>query len=229
MLKAQLFDPQIYVILQPSKLSFWLYMGSAAAWFIVYAVTLYYIFKQKFVQIPAFAVALNVGWEFAWTALPHAINSKWLWYMWIPGVMIDCYLFYSILRYGMKQSFPQPMVAHFKTIMTFTLVGFGLFFFWFAADGYDLPMGVLSAMVYSVVMAAWFVDMEFRLDEKIWLSSTIGWAKMAGDLFLSAYCFATNPNRYSFLYMGLLCLVYDVIYIYRVYYRTRNPSVQPPA
>jgi hypothetical protein len=73
-------------------------------WVIVYFIYIRNIIKLKFIEIPVFAAASNLGWEFIWGFIPPPTDMGlllvWAYRGWF---LIDIFIFYGVLRYGTKQ------------------------------------------------------------------------------------------------------------------------------
>jgi hypothetical protein len=167
--------------------------GMAAAgdllWLVTYLVAIWIGFKHKTYAIPLLAVALNVTWEFLYTAiypsdsrLSLILHSAWL--------IIDLVIVFQLYRYGRREQRHAVIRNHYPLILTLTLaaclvfqVSFDRFFYRIAM--FPMVGGTGMAFMMNLVMSALFIWMLLERENLRGISRTIAWTKMIGTALIS--------------------------------------------
>ena len=232
----------------------WLVGGSAlvmfAAWTACYVVSLRQAKRDASYSFPIINVALNLGWEvvFAFALigpLPRFyFPLQWGHLLWVA---VDCMNVSQILRYGRNVQASAFTKKWFLPIVlgTFALAGPASYFFILYTG--DI-MGVNSAMIFDVVMAALFINLFANRPNLRGLSFSGGVFRLVGDVasfvFLAlwwpaqfengifatceapAYVGIAEPRSYLFLYgMYVAATVLDALYVGLLFVRRRERAL----
>jgi hypothetical protein len=220
----------------------WLIGGAAfimfAAWTACYVVIFKQCRRDETYGFPIVNVALNLGWEavFAFALLGPLprfyFPLQWGHLLWVVFDLFNVYLIFKFGR-GVQQSTFTRRYFYPIVIATFALAMPACFvFIQYTRD----VMGVSSAMIIDVVMAALFINLFANRLNLSGLSYAGGWFRLVGDvasfvfLFLwwpaqfesgvfatcqaDAYLNVPEPRSYLFLNaMYVSATILDVLYI----------------
>ena len=190
-------------------------------WVIVYIIIIQKIRKIQFIEIPMIAICANFAWEFLWSWV--FTTNMGLLYVWGYRIwfFLDCFIVYSIFRYGYKQLVSMP-----KSFANGIMIG-GLaacfFMLYFYIKIYDAPishMGAYSGYVLSVLMSALFISLLIRKNDITLFSEVNAWLKFLGTLLVTVFCFM-HFTDWFLLSMGVVTAVLDVFYL-TFYYRIKQ-------
>ncbi len=195
-----------------------LFVAGCVFWIFIYVIYIKEIRNKQYVEIPLIVVCLNIAWEFIWSFpfgssvgnyLGTALQAGYT--MWF---ILDCFIFWGILKYGYKQ-FQNPFFRdNSKTIAVFTAF-FGLIFFYtFNLAGYDTEIGTISAYLDNIMISALYVFSFIDSKNKSLFSYKIAWYKMLGTGLISvALVWHWNTNYFLILTTSVVLLL-DIYYIY---------------
>ncbi|MCG6942449.1 MAG: hypothetical protein LJE69_14510 [Thiohalocapsa sp.] len=205
--------------MQPVSFPTFLTVLSGVCWTLVYIDGIRLGFKQHTYAMPFWALALNIAWEFlhaalgyqhAGLALQTVINGVW--------ALFDVGILYTYLRYGRKW-FPKDLPA--GAFILWTLLG--LTTAAVVQYGFVVELGLVAGRAYAaflqnLLMSVLFIGMFAQRAGSEGQSLTIAVNKWVGTLaptilfgVVGAKGF-DGPNRFI-LAIGLLCSVFDLIYI----------------
>jgi len=188
---------------------------AALYWVWVYIVVIQDISKYKFIGIPVLAVCANFAWEFLWSTKYYTNMGalfEWGYRAWF---VLDIYIFYSVIRYGVIQFSLPWFKKNFVTVILFT------FACWVAGiyaltSQYADPIGAVSAYLVNAHMSALYIFLILQFPNERSLSVSTAWHKMLGTALTSVFCFWVFPDQYFMLTMATITFVLDMTYIYLV-------------
>ena len=122
-------------------------------WVVAYAVLVWEILKKKYVEMPAYIACANIGWEFVWSFFYHPDTGALFSLSYQAAFLLDCFIFYSMLRYGMKQPMTMMVRDHFKTLCFLNLIFWIFFSYYYMAGGYDTAIGANSGYIINVPLS----------------------------------------------------------------------------
>ncbi|MFD2573185.1 hypothetical protein ACFSUS_21260 [Spirosoma soli] len=191
-------------------------------WVVAYAVLIWNIRQKKFVEMPAYVACANIGWEFVWsfiyqpdTGLLYALSYQ-------AAFLLDCYIFYSLLRYGTKQPMAKGLQHHFRLFCLFNF-GFWIFFcYFYKNEGFDTAIGANSGYIINVILSIQCVMLLLQTHDTQQFSKVLAIAKMLGTGLISASMFVLYPTNHFVQFLGATCLVVDNVYIYLLWTRHRT-------
>jgi hypothetical protein len=206
-----------------------IFFGSGCVlWIVAYAFTIKNIVREKFIEIPLIAVCGNIAWEFLWSwVFVNNMGSLFVW-GYRTWFFLDCFITYSLFRYGYKQITNPSLRSWAKPIIVFTSICW-LFIFYFYIKNYDAPlsgMGIYSGIMLNVVMSALYISLYFNLNNRSLFSAPIAWSKGVGTLLISVFSFLHFTDGFL-LSLCVINAVLDGVYIYIVLAKKHEKQLQP--
>lgn len=186
---------------------------SGICWSIVYIELIRGGFKYKTYVMPLFALGLNLAWELLYSVddllLGAASVQGWVNLVWAG---LDLIIAYTYLKYG-KKYFPEKAQKYFIPFSILVFVTCFIFQFAFYFNFNSILASQYSAFVQNAAMSIMFVVMLFQRDSTGGQSMIMAFAKCIGTLVPSILGgFLESFNSFIIL-TGLICLVFDIIYI----------------
>jgi len=204
-----------------------LYGVGCFGWVIFYAVVVREIIRKKFVEIPAPSVVTNISWEFVWSFLfspDMGLVFVWGYRVWF---ILDIFITYSLFRYGDKQVNNPLLKKYFRPAVAFGIPVWILGIYFFVAQGFDTPTGLISGYVLNVIIAALYILLVLRHPNMGDFSDLVAWSKMLGTALASVFCFWVLADKKLLLVMCVACFALDTSYIAVVRWRRNHPDVLP--
>lgn len=190
---------------------------SGIAWTVVYIELIRRGFKEKACGMPLFALTLNLAWEWI-----YGIDGLFVSKSFIPAQSVaniawavcDILVLATWLKFG-KQSMPERVKQYFIPY-TLLALGFGFamqFAFYFNCETVELA-SIYSAFAQNAAMSVLFLAQLFRREDTKAQSASIAVGKWLGTLTPTIYGQINgNPVAGYILLTGIVCCVFDVIYI----------------
>ena len=192
---------------------------SGLCWTIVYIDGIRLGFKHKSYAIPFFALALNLAWE-----LIHAIRGlaigpdlqtiiNCIWFLFDVGIL------WTYLKFG-KKYFPPNIPQRWFGVWTILgLVTAVIVEFAFVREFDPFVGGAYAAFLQNLLMSVLFITMLVRRGSREGQSFLIATSKWLGTLAPTILFGVIGSGTFhgpSFLVLvlGLLCSLFDLIYIY---------------
>lgn len=188
-------------------------------WVVAYVILVLEIRRKKFVEMPAYVAGANIGWEFVWSFIYHPNTGLLYALSYQAAFFLDCYIFYSTLRYGTKQFIHPELTRYFKL---FCLVNFGfwvLFCYVHRNEGYDTHNGANSGYIINVILSLQCLFLLLQTKDTSLFSMGLAWSKMLGTAFITVSLFFFFPDNRFVQLLGLSCFVMDNAYIYSLWRR----------
>lgn len=188
-------------------------------WVITYVVLIREIRRKKFVEMPAYVAGANIGWEFVWSFIYHPNTGLLYALSYQAAFVLDCYIFYSVLRYGTKQPIHPEMIKYFRV---FCLVNFGfwiLFCFFYRNEGYDTLNGANSGYIINVILSLQCLFMLLQTKDTARFSMLLAVSRTLGTALISVSLFFFFPQNQFVQMLGIACFVMDSAYVYVLWRR----------
>jgi hypothetical protein len=185
-------------------------------WVVAYAILVLEIRKKKFVEMPAYVAGANIGWEFVWSFIYHPNTGLLFSLSYQAAFLLDCFIFYSVLRYGTKQ----PMNSETKKL--FSLINFAfwiLFSYTYMNEGYDTMIGANSGYIINVILSMQCVFLLFQTKDTAKFSMLLAWSRMLGTGLITISMFIFYPENQFVQLLGVSCFVLDNVFIYILWKR----------
>jgi hypothetical protein len=196
---------------------------SGLCWTLVYIEGIRVGLRDRSYAIPFYALALNLSWELLHTYfgfrsridLQTIINAVWF--------LFDVGILYTYFRHG-KKYFPANLAYWFlpwSILGLFTAFGVE---YAFVREFGTFSGGAYAAFLQNLLMSVLFIGMLVRRGSTEGQSLTIAVSKWLGTLAPTIAFGMIGGPKPLILIVGLLCSVFDLIYIWMV---ARWSSFQP--
>lgn len=189
---------------------------SGLCWTLVYIEGIRLGIKHHSYAIPFYALALNLEWELlhSYLGLRNAFDLQTIinivWFVFDVGIL------YTYLRYG-KKYFPLSFARWFVPWSCLALVTAFLVEYAFVREFGASAGGAYAAFLQNLLMSILFIAMLARRGNSEGQSLTIAVSKWIGTLaptiVFGLIGGRSGPN-YFILIIGILCTVFDLIYIW---------------
>lgn len=204
---------------------------SGITWTIVYIELIRKGFKEKACGMPLFALTLNLAWELIYAIDGLFISKSFILVQSIANVVwafFDIFILITWFLYG-RQYMNEKSKKYFipYTILAIIVAFTMQFAFYFSCSTSEIA-SIYSAYAQNVLMSIMFVAMLFKQDNTKAQSLTIAISKWIGTLTPTIYgaIYAVDLGlNYYVLLTGILCSVFDLIYIYFLYKFNKNGKV----
>lgn len=183
-------------------------------WVVAYVVLVYEIRKKKFVEMPAYVAGANLGWEFIWSTFFHPTTGLLYALSYIAAFLLDCYIFYNVLKYGTKQPMSDEVRKNFKYFAVANLGFWILFSYFYRQEGFDTTIGSNSGYIINVILSLQCLAMLLQVKNTENFSLLLGWSKMLGTGLISVSMFIFYPENSFVQLLGVSCFILDSLYIY---------------
>lgn len=188
-------------------------------WVITYVVLIREIRQKKFVEMPAYVAGANIGWEFVWSFIYHPNTGLLYALSYQAAFFLDCYIFYSVLRYGTKQPIHPEMVKYFKAFCFINFAFWILFCYVHRNEGYDTHNGANSGYIINVILSLQCLFLLLQTKDTSRFSMLLAWSRGLGTAFITVSLFFFFPENQFVQLLGLSCFVMDSAYVYFLWQR----------
>jgi hypothetical protein len=211
-----------------SELELFFYLGGFLLWGVAYGLLVVRIPRQRFVEIPFFAVCGNVTWEFLWGFVwkVEMLGETLQWFYRL-GCVLDLGILAFLFRYGAKQVTLPVLRRHFHWLVVCSLAGWIAFYWTFRGQGYDLPLGSNSAYVVNVVMSILYIGLILRMRDTALFSIDIGLLKGIGTGMVTVFVFLAYPENRFVQTLGVITALLDAGYLVVLRQRQRGRFAPP--
>ncbi len=192
------------------------------SWTIVYLLIIYRSFKDKQCGMPALALAFNLCWEFLYSfVFTGSSNSIQMWVnrTWF---LFDVVIFAAHLLYT-KAYWPKENRKYFYPFTLFIVVAAYVFLYLFHLDIGETAI-TYSAYLMNVLISSSFISMLLKQNNLNGQSFGIAFFKMLGTTAATIVLFQRYSSFLQFL--GILCFVLDVVYIFMIVNRYKKENLQ---
>jgi hypothetical protein len=204
---------------------------SGLAWTIVYISSIRIGFRQKTYAIPIAALALNFAWEstYAVQSLTTAVSVQGL--INLVWALADLAIVYTFFAFG-RAEFPRFVTRAMFTVWGILVFGASYAVQWlFIAEFGAHDAARYSAFLQNLFMSGLFIAMLFARRGLRGQSLTIAIAKWLGTL-APTILFGVILNSPFILGLGIMCSVFDLVYIGLVVWVKTHPdalaAAEPP-
>jgi len=185
-------------------------------WVIAYIALVRTMVTKKFVEMPFFIAAGNLAWEFVWSTT-YFPDSGILFAIQYQGAFIlDCFIFYYVLKYGANYIKIPELKKHFKTVCVLSLIGWIFLNYFFVKNGFDTSIGANSGYILNIIISIMYPINMLQTGAQHF-SKTVAWCKMLGTGLITVSLFFFYPENQFVQTLGILVLLLDCFYIYLLY------------
>jgi hypothetical protein len=188
-------------------------------WVVAYVVLVWEIRKKKFVEMPAYIAGANIGWEFVWSFIYHPNTGLLFSLSYQAAFFLDCYIFYSVMKYGTKQPMGPETKKYFIWFLLINFVFWILFTHFYNQDGHDTAIGANSGYIINVILSLQCIFMLFHVKDTGLFSMLLAWSRMLGTGLITVSLFFFYPDSQFVQLLGISCLLMDCVFIYILFKR----------
>lgn len=193
-------------------------------WVIFYAVVVRNIVRKKFLEIPAASVMTDISWEFVWGFLfkpDMGLLFVWGYRVWF---FLDMFIVYGLFKYGDKQVTSPILKRYFRPAVAIGIPFWIATIYFFVAQGYDTPTGLVSGYILNVIVAALYILLFLRHRNVSDFSYVVAWSKGLGTAIASVFCFIVLSDEKFLLALCVICFILDSTYIALFTWRRGHPE-----
>ncbi len=189
----------------PLMAEYFLLLGVALFWTIVYVLIIFKGFKDKACGMPFASICANITWEFTYTfIMPFNPLQQIVTLIWF---LLDCIILFQFFSFAKKRSNKRMLYTAAGALMTiFFLLYYG------AAVEFNDKMGLYSAFGINLLMSILFIQLLQRQGMQ-GQSLSIGFFKMIGTLCASIFSYYLHPQSILLTIMYIIILALDVVYM----------------
>jgi hypothetical protein len=199
-----------------------LYASGAYLWVIAYVIYIRNGFKYKYVEMPAFAAAGNIGWEFCWALLFRTNLGELSRYAHFAWFGLDLAIFWLVLKYGKKQTDIPLLQRLWVPVMLFCAVASGAFYGSFVHQGFDVGSTIQSAYICQLPISFLYIPLMLRQKNLAAFSMWTAWTRTLGTGVIGVFAFMRYPDHPFLLTMAVIATLVDFVYIGLLVMRKRE-------
>lgn len=203
---------------------------SGIAWTTVYVAAIVIGLRHKTYAMPIAALGLNIAWEWIYAVHDLMFDPQIQAYVNLTWAIGDVIILYTFFRYGRKELPPfvtKPLFIGWGLAVLGT--SFALQFLFIAEFGMEGMLAAqYSAFLQNLLMSGLFIAMFIARRGARGQSLVIAVAKWLGTL-APTILFGVMGNSPFILGIGLLCSVFDLIYIGLLMWAKARPQHFAPA
>jgi hypothetical protein len=204
-----------------------LYVTGAWLWVVAYVIYIRNGFKYGVMEMPAFAAAGNIGWEFCYALIFTANLGAASVYAHKAWYFLDLLIFYLVLRYGAKQTDIPLLKKHWVAICLFVAAASGLFYGTFVKQGFDVGSTIQSAYVCQLPISFLYIPLMLKQKTLVGYSMWTAWTRTLGTGLIGVFAFMRYPDLPFLLSMAVISTVVDFVYIYLFAQRRKELAAAP--
>ena len=202
---------------------------SGICWSAVYVDSIRIGFKQKTYCMPLFALGLNIAWEGIYACMDLFVrhsygaqafaNAAWF--------LLDIFIVVTFLKYGKEEMESEAGKKFFVPWTVLVLASCLVLQILFAYEFGDVEGEKYSAYLQNITMSVAYLYMLNRRKSSKGQSMLIAVCKCIGTV--TPTIFGTIEGNVFILGTGIICFVFDVIYIFSLHYVIQKEKATLPA
>ena len=199
------------------------FAAGGIAWALAYMGVLREIVRNKFVEIPATAVCVNIAWEFTWGIVYRTDLGAifaWGYRLWF---LLDVFIVWGLLRYGVRHLATPKLREYFRLSVVLAILAFAGTIYLMVRQGYDTSTGLVSGYMATLLMSALYIPQFFRERDRMPYSPFVAWCKLLGNGLVIGFCVLVYPENHFLQTLCAVTLVLDVYYVW-LFHTRRVPK-----
>ena len=207
-----------------------LFIGGCFLWCVVYAIYIINGKKYKFVEMPVFAAAGNIGWEFTWSWLHRTDMGLLLVWTYRAWFFLDIFIFADVLRHGRKQVSTPAILRYFTPIFVGAAIFWAIAVHFYVDAGLDTTIGANSAYIAQMGISILYVILLLRQTSLEGFSWAVAWLKMIGTGMNTVFmCIHPAYASNHFLqFIAVVATTIDCSYIVIFWQMKKRLAAAPP-
>ena len=148
-----------------TPLEFVLFAGGCFVWVIVYVIFIVNGRRNKFIEMPVFAAAGNIGWEFAWGWMHRTDMGLLLVWCYRTWFILDIFIFWAVLRNGHRQVSTPAIQRYWTPLLVTAAVAWAIGVHLFVQSGFDTSIGANSAYIAQLFISSFYLIQLLKSDQ----------------------------------------------------------------
>ena len=207
---------------------FW-YAGGFLAWTPAYVAIIWRAVKHHQLEMPVVAAIGNITWELLWGFF-YRVDMGWgLQVIYMGAFILDLGIFVAVLLYGAAQVRTADVRRYWPLLVGMVTVGWTVFYAALKRQGYDLPLGSVSAYLDNIEMSALYLWAGITFANPFLLSKVVAWSKFVGTAMVTVFVFLAYPDHTFVRTLAVMVGVMDIAYVAVLTRRHRREGVPTPA
>ncbi len=187
------------------------YFAGWLLWVPVYVVVIARL-RNGYLEIPAIAACGNITWEFLWGWIYPQDMGWGLQLIYMGAFLMDLAILWGVFRYGRLQVDNLEARRYWPLIVPTMLTVWTVYYIGFIEQGYDLPLGSMTAYTVNLVMSLAYLW--FGLTKPLHhLSMIAAVFKFLGTGGVTVFVFMTYTDQPLVLALAAMVTVLDISYI----------------
>jgi hypothetical protein len=137
---------------------------------------------------------------------------------------LDLFIVYGLFMYGDKQVLNPILKKYLRPAAVFGIVFWVAAIYFFVAQGFDTPLGLVSGYILNVILAALYILLFLRHPSGGEFSYPVAWSKGVGTALASVFCFIVDPDKGFLLSLCVICFILDATYVALLTWRRSHPQ-----
>lgn len=191
-------------------------------WVAAYAIIIHKGLKHKFIEMPVFAAASNFAWEFLWSTFFETDMGHFLIWTYRAWLLLDVFIFYMVLKYGVKNVFTPQIKVHFKFFTLTAMFGMMVLYYLFTHGGFDTTIGANSAYIAQLFISGLYVILILQQKDISGFSMWVAYLRTIGTGLNTVFMLIHYPQNHFLHAMGIIAFILDAIYITLFTLRRKN-------
>jgi hypothetical protein len=198
-----------------------LFVCGCLMWVVAYGIIIRNAFRFRYVDMAAFAVFSNFGWETVWSFFFHTDMG------WLPASIYKAWFFPDIFivwltfRYGWKQFVGVDIRPYFGRVGVASIVVFTLLYYFYTQRGLDEPIGANSAYMCQLFLSWTCLMVMIGYPDARVFSFWVAWLKGYGTGMNTVFMYLHYPENHFLHTLGTTAFVIDNLYIWILWKRKR--------
>lgn len=207
-----------------TNVAFWCIVAALVGfWVLAYGLAIQRARVDKYVGIPALAVAGNFAWEFVHSlVIDQNIQQRPFNLVWL---LVDVFILTQVFRYGNKD-FPRMSRGAFRTLIIGTLLYAAAVMLAMTYEFRDV-LGLYDGVILCTGLSASFIVTLRQRKSSAGQSMYIAISKWLGSFFAGLNTLIVYPHRSLLLLLFATVFVLDVTYIALLYRQIRAEGGSP--
>lgn len=182
-------------------------------WVVAYGIIIRNGLKYKVIEMPVFAAATNFAWEFLWSTVFETDMGQFLVWTYRAWLVLDIFIFYMVLKYGIKNVFTPQIKRHFKPFTLAAMLLMMVLYYLFTKGGFDTSIGANSAYIAQLFISSMYVVLILQQKDLTGFSVWVAFLRTIGTGLNTVFMLIHYPENHFLHAMGIIAFILDSVYI----------------
>lgn len=190
-----------------------LFATGCLMWVVAYGIIIRNGIKFKVIEMPVFAAASNFAWEFLWSTFFETDMGQFLVWTYRAWLVLDIFIFYMVLKFGIKNVFTAQIKQHFKVLTLSAMLIMLILYYLFTKGGFDTSIGANSAYMAQLFISTLYVVLILQQKDLTGFSVWVAFLRTIGTGLNTVFMLIHYPQNHFLHAMGIIAFILDAIYI----------------